>query len=123
MPNRIRFGRREPIIVEEERYIVHEDNSIASGLLLGIIIAVILGIIGAAFLFTHQRQPTLIRAVPDVLPNTTQPQNNHTNQSQINSTTTTQRTETTRTVVPAPTVNLNLPNNQKTPNKSTSGNQ
>jgi cytoskeletal protein RodZ len=96
MSNQTKYNRREPLILEEQTHIVREDNSVASGLLLGIVIAVILGVIGAAFFFTNQHQVGPTRVVPGFVPSN--------NQSPSTQTTTTQKTVTTRTVIPAPEV-------------------
>jgi hypothetical protein len=92
MSNRLKYNRREPLILEEETYVVREDNSVGSGLLLGILIAVILGVIGAVFFFTSQRQVAPVRVAPSLLRSN--------NQSQSTQTTTTQRTVTTKTIIP-----------------------
>jgi cytoskeletal protein RodZ len=111
MSNQIKSNGRKPLILEEETYIVRENNSVASGLLLGIVIAVILGVIGAAFFFTNQRQVAPTRVVPGFLPSN--------NQSPSTQTTTTQRTvTTTKRVIPAPEVQKSTSDTAQPQNKS-----
>ncbi|HEY9874392.1 MAG TPA: hypothetical protein V6D12_13205 [Candidatus Obscuribacterales bacterium] len=118
----IKRHQTERRIIEEERYVPRENTN--SGLLLGITIAILLGVAGAAFYFMNQRQesPTQI-----FLPNNSQPQSAP--QSTEKKTTVIERTiNQTKEVVPvpqpkapdtqqkapsAPEININVPSQQK----------
>jgi cytoskeletal protein RodZ len=130
---------RDPVErrLEEERYVARENNSAAGGLLLGITIAALLGLAGAAFYFMNQRQesptqPTQILPIP--VPNSSQPQSQP--RTQEKNTTIIDRTiQKTKEVVPvpqqapaskqtapkAPDININVPNpTNQAPDTSTS---
>jgi len=118
----IKRNQTERRIIEEERYLPRENTN--SGLLLGITIAILLGVAAAAFYFMNQRQesPTQI-----FLPNNSQSQSAP--QSTEKKTTVIERTiNKTKEVVPvpqpkapatqqkapsAPEININVPSPQK----------
>lgn len=106
--------------LEEESYIARENNNTASGLLLGILLAAILGLAGAAFYFMNQRQESPTKILPIPVPNSSQPQSEP--QSTQKDTTIIDRTiNRTKEVIPvpqqqapapqqqAPDININVP--------------
>jgi cytoskeletal protein RodZ len=128
---------RDPVErrLDEERLVARENNSAASGLLVGLLIAALLGLAGAAFYFMNQRQESPTQILPIPVPNNSQPQSQP--QSQDKNTTIIDRTiQKTREVVPvpqqqapasqqtapkAPDININVPSpTNQAPDTSTS---
>ncbi|HEY9693095.1 MAG TPA: hypothetical protein V6D15_12865 [Oculatellaceae cyanobacterium] len=117
---------RDPVErrLDEERYVARENNSAAGGVLLGITIAALIGLAGAAFYFMNQRQESPTQILPIPVPNNSQPQSQP--RTQDKNTTIIDRTiQKTREVVPvpqqqapasqqtapkAPDININVPN-------------
>jgi len=118
--------RRDPTELEEERYVVREEKSSSSGVLLGITLAALVGLAGAAFFFMNRGEESPTQILPVPVPNNSQPQSQP--QQPKNDTTIIDRTiEKTKEVVPvpqqqapapqqqapsAPEVNINVPSPQ-----------
>lgn len=128
---------RDPVErrLDEERLVARENNSAAGGLLLGITIAALLGLAGAAFYFMNQRQESPTQILPIPVPNSSQPQSQP--RTQEKNTTIIDRTiQKTKEVVPvpqqqapaskqtapkAPDININVPSStNQAPDTSTS---
>ena len=119
--------RRDRTELEEERYVVERENkSASSGVLLGITLAALVGLAGAAFFFMNRGEESPTQILPVPVPNNSQPQSQP--QQPSNDTTIIDRTiEKTKEVVPvpqqqapapqqqapsAPEVNINVPTPQ-----------
>ncbi|MGB3204093.1 MAG: hypothetical protein WBB28_03825 [Crinalium sp.] len=110
---------RDPVErrLDEERLVARENNGAASGLLIGLIIAALLGLAGAAFYFMNQRQESPTQILPIPVPNNSQPQSQP--QSQDRDTTIIDRTiQKTREVVPVPVPQQQAPASQQTAPKA-----
>ncbi len=94
---------RDPVErrIDEERLVARENNSAAGGLLLGITLAALLGLAGAAFYFMNQRQESPTQILPIPVPNASQPQSQP--RTQEKNTTIIDRTiQKTKEVIPVP---------------------
>src|SRR6478672_704000 len=114
-------GRSSERRLQEDSYIARENNNAASGLVLGLAIAALVGIAGGAFIYMNQRQDSPRQQIlPIPVPNSSQPQSQP--KTTQKDTTIIERTvNKTKEVIPvpqqpapapqqkAPEININVP--------------
>lgn len=114
-------GRDSERIMAEDRYVARENNSAATGLTIGLALALLAGLAGGAFYYVTQRQEPSRQTAPSTqivpvpVPNNSQPQTPSRNKE----TTIIERTiDKTRDVVPVPQQPSAAPSRQESSQES-----